>query len=227
MNKNTRTNYSALIPAYNAAGTIGETIASILAQMIKPEEIIVIDDGSTDDTGRIAAACSPLVRVVRQENMGVGAATTRGFEEIKTPLLASVDADDIWLPEKIAIQIAHLEANPDCRGVFTHLRTFRDDGIDQGTGLESPGWSRSTLMMYTDAARGVGPVIDPHGDRGEMVDWIGRARGMGLRMDMLNDVLALRRIRPGSLSYGRDPEKDKGYLQVAWLAMQRRKAKDS
>jgi hypothetical protein len=78
--------------------------------------------------------------------------------------------------------------------------------------------------MFTDTARRVGPVIDPPGDRGDMVDWIARARHLELRLDMLPDVLALRRIRPGSMSYERDAERDKGYARVAWLALQRRRA---
>jgi hypothetical protein len=56
-----------------------------------------------------------------------------------------------------------------------------------------------------------------------MIDWLARARHLGFRLDMLGEVHALRRIRPGSLSYGRDAEKDKGYARAAWLALRRRK----
>jgi glycosyltransferase involved in cell wall biosynthesis len=214
--------YSTLIPAYNAADTIREAILSVVAQSVPPQEIIVVDDGSTDGTGEIASQSDACVRVITQVNQGVGSATTNALRNAAFETVAMLDADDIWLPEKMACQIAYLKANPDCHGVFTYLRTFRSDGLEQGAGRETAGWLRSTLVMRKDQADRVGPVIDMLGDRGDMIDWIGRARSAGLRMDMLSDVLVLRRIRPGSLSYARDAEKDKGYVRVAWLALQRR-----
>ena len=78
------------------------------------------------------------------------------------------------------------------------------------------------MMIRREVAETVGSIVDPPGGRGEMIDWIARAREAGLTLDMLDEALALRRIRPGSLSYGRDPARDRGYLQVARLAMQRR-----
>ena len=216
--------YSVIIPAFNAARTIGEAIDSILSQSVPAREIIVVDDGSGDDTGEIALARDPLVRVVRQDNLGPGAAMTRGIADVSYPIFASLDSDDIWLPEKMSTQLAHLVANPDCGFIFSHMRTFRDDGGQEGAGVVSPGWSRITMSGRTDLARQVGDIVDPPGGRGEMIDWLARARHLGIRMDMLDTVYALRRIRPDSLSYGRSAERDKGYARVAWLAMQRRKA---
>jgi glycosyltransferase involved in cell wall biosynthesis len=164
--------------------------------------------------------------VIRQENAGCGAATNRGIAEVSCSILAMVDADDIWVPNKLERQLRHLEAHQDCHAVFCHMRTFRTDGQEGSNNKISPGWSRSTIVARTDAAREVGPIIDPPGDRGDMVDWIARAKEMGLRFDMLDDVLLLRRVHPGSMSYGRNAEKDRGYLHVAWLAMQRRKAQN-
>jgi hypothetical protein len=67
-------------------------------------------------------------------------------------------------------------------------------------------------------------MIDPPGNRGETIDWLARARETGFRLEMLPDVLVLRRIISGSLSHGRDIAKDRGYLMVARRAMERRKA---
>ncbi|BCJ92209.1 glycosyl transferase family 2 [Terrihabitans soli] len=216
--------YSVIIPVFNGASTIAETIQSVVAQTVPPKEIIVVDDGSSDGTGEIASAASPLVRVVRQENAGCGAATNRGMDEVSCAVLAMVDADDLFTPEKMETQLRHLAANPDCHGVFCHMRTFRTDGVEAGSNKLTPGWSRSTIVIHSAAARKVGPVIDPPGSRGDMIDWIGRAKEIGLRFDMLDEVMLLRRVHPGSMSYGRDDNKDRGYLHVAWLAMQRRKA---
>lgn len=77
------------------------------------------------------------------------------------------------------------------------------------------------MAIRRETADTIGPIRDPVGGRGEMVDWIARVREAGFRLDMLDDVLALRRIRPGSLSYGRDI-RDRGYLQVARQALLRR-----
>lgn len=215
--------YSAVIPAFDAARTIGEAIDSILRQSVPAREIIVVDDGSTDGTGDIAMARDPRVRVVRQDNLGPGAAMTRGMREVSCPLVAGLDADDLWLPDKMAGQLAHLEANPGCGLVFSHMRTFRDDGEEEGSGVVGPGWSRITMTARTDLVRQIGDIVDPPGGRGEMIDWLARGRHLGIRMDMLEAVHALRRVRPGSLSYGRSTERDKGYARVAWLALQRRR----
>lgn len=218
-----RTGYSALIPAWNAAVTIADTIRSILDQSVPPREIIVVDDGSTDDTGAIAAACDARVRVIRQDNQGPGAAMTRGMGQVSCPILATLDADDLWLPGKMAAQLAHLAADPDCGMVFSHMRTFQHSDGPEGPGSVSPGWSRSTMTARTDLARQIGAITDPPGRRGEMIDWLARGRHLGIRMDMLDSVHALRRLHPGSLSDGRSAARDRGYARVAWLALQRRK----
>ena len=212
--------YTAVIPAFNAADTIEQAIRSILSQTVPAQQIVVVDDGSTDETAELASALSDFVRVIRQQNAGVGSATTTGLNAVATPLVATLDADDLWVPNKIALQIDYLEQNPGCDGVFGHMRTF---GEGEKGGEIGPGWSRTTMLLRTEAAMRVGPVIDPPGARGDMIDWIARAREIGVRLDMIDEVVSLRRIRPGSLSYGRDKARDRGYAKVAWLALQRKK----
>jgi glycosyltransferase involved in cell wall biosynthesis len=219
--------YSVVIPAYNAARTIAETLCSVVAQSLAPAEIIVVDDGSTDETEAALLQSGIPVRYVRQDNAGPGSATTRGFALATAPLIASVDADDLWLPEKIERQFRRLEEMPQLAAVFTLWRTFRHGEPDDGNGTVGPGWSRTTMLVRRDVALAVGPVIDPPGNRGDMVDWLGRAREDGHQLGMIDEVLALRRILPGSMSYGRDPARDRGYLEVARMAMLRRKLKNA
>jgi len=214
--------YSVVIPAFNAAPTIAETLRSVVTQSVKPDTIIVVDDGSTDDTVAVIGAMKLPVRVLRQENAGPGSATTRGIAALSTPFIATLDADDLWLPTKIEEQLAHFRRSPGTSGIFTHLRKFRDDRPDAADAAATPGWSRSTMMIRREVADAVGPIIDPPGGRGEMIDWIARAREAGFILEMLDEALALRRVRPGSLSYGRDPNRDRGYIEVARLAMLRR-----
>jgi len=102
---------SVVIPAYNAEATLDETLRSVRAQTHRALEIIVVDDGSRDGTPSIAqahAAADPRVRVIQQDNAGVAAARNRGIEEARAGLVAPVDADDLWSPDKIERQVAAL-----------------------------------------------------------------------------------------------------------------------
>lgn len=217
--------YSVIIPAFNAARTLGQALVSVCDQHPPPAEVIVVDDGSTDDTPRVAAGFGGPVRVIGQANAGPGAATMAGIAAARAPVLAFLDADDLWLPGKIALQLAHVQkAGPKCL-VFTRMRQFRHGTADDGTGEVRDGFSRSTLVMPRTAVDQIGAIVDPPGNRGEMIDWFGRAREAGFALDVLPQVLALRRILPGSLSWGRDPQADRGYLRVAHAALLRHRQK--
>jgi glycosyltransferase involved in cell wall biosynthesis len=217
--------YSAVIPAFNAAATIPEAIGSILRQTVPPHEIIVVDDGSTDDTARVAATMDGPITILRQENRGPGAATTAGFRRVTTPFVATLDADDLWLPQKAARQAACFDEDPAVAGVFTLARMFADgDTPDpEGSGALRRLWTRTTLMVRTEAAREIGDFVDLPGRLGEVIDWIARSRDLGHRHVMVEEVLAMRRIRPGSLSHGRDAERSRGYLVAIHQAIERRK----
>lgn len=212
--------YSVVIPAFNAAAMVAEAIQSALAQTAPPEAIVVVDDGSSDATGDIAAAASPLVRVIRQDNRGVGSATTAGLAAVATPAVATLDSDDLWFPEKMAAQLDHLARNSDCDGVFAGMRALLPDGRQ---GSVYSGMSRSTMVMRMDAARRVGAMIDPPNGCGDLIDWLARARDIGLQLHAMDVVLAFRRIRPGSLSFARDARRDRDYAYVAWQALKRRR----
>ncbi|MEZ2328583.1 glycosyltransferase family 2 protein [Mesorhizobium sp. RCC_202] len=214
--------YGVVIPAFNASATIRETLQSVASQTLHPERVVVVDDGSSDDLAAAIEGIDLPLELLRQDNAGPGSATTRGIAALSAPFIATLDADDLWLPGKIEAQLAYLERLPGAAGVFTHIRNFRDGEPDAMAPTATPGWSRSTMLIRREVADAVGPVFDPPGGRGEMIDWIARAREAGFVLDMMAEVLALRRIRPGSLSYGRDATRDRGYLEVARLAMLRR-----
>lgn len=104
---------SVVIPAYNAAATLSETVESLLAQTHTAWEAIIVDDGSRDETPAIAAEYArrdPRIRLVRQDNAGVGAARNRGIAEARGAFIAPLDADDIWLPQKLEKQLALLQS---------------------------------------------------------------------------------------------------------------------
>ena len=214
--------YSVVIPAFNAERTIGEAIESVLNQTVGPQAVIVVDDGSTDATAQCARALGERVTVIRQSNTGCGAATTRGLDAVATPFVACLDADDLWVREKIALQMERLAAVPELAGVFSLARLFKHGEQPHPNAPVQEFWGRTTMLMRTASARRVGPVIDPAHSRGDMIDWIARARELGLRLEMMQMVLALRRIIPGSLSHGRD-SRDYGYLQTVKAALDRKR----
>ena len=97
---------SVVIPAFDAQATVGAAISSALWQTYRGLEVVVVDDGSRDATGAIAAAFPDPVRVVRQDNAGVAAARNRGVAEARGELIAFCDADDVWLPRHLEALVA-------------------------------------------------------------------------------------------------------------------------
>lgn len=112
---------SVVVPTYNRGHLIARAIDSCLGQLENRDELIIIDDGSTDDTQRVVAEYGDRIRYIRTPNQGAGAARNRGIREAKNPLLAFLDSDDEWLPGKIQIQRAFMQAMPDVLFSFTNF----------------------------------------------------------------------------------------------------------
>lgn len=106
-------NISVVIPAFNAESYLGRAINSVLAQQQPPEEIIVVDDGSTDGTAEVARSFGNRILFIRQANAGASVARNRGIEAASGEWIAFLDADDEWLPHKLRRQTEHLRLNPD------------------------------------------------------------------------------------------------------------------
>ena len=129
---------SVIIPAYNSALFIRQTIASITAQSVEDFEIIVVDDGSIDATAEIASTLDGRVRVVRQGNQGIAGARNAGLSHARGELIAFMDHDDLWHPNKLQAQIQVLERDPGCGIVYSEFlrwdpRTspvFPDEEVD-------------------------------------------------------------------------------------------------
>lgn len=215
--------YAVAIPAYNAAETLSEALQSVLSQTVPPAEVVVLDDGSTDQTSAIASQFGGVVRVLRTENRGCGAAATKAIRATSCSIIATLDADDLWLPEKMAHQLAALREAQDPTLIFSRIRQFRHGTPDDGTGEERDGLIRSTLVMHRAQFEQVGDIVDPPGGCGEMIDWLARARAAGHRFTMIPKVLALRRIIETSLTYRMDAQRKRGVLAVAHRALQRKR----
>ncbi|HEY0413772.1 MAG TPA: glycosyltransferase family 2 protein [Allosphingosinicella sp.] len=126
---------SVVIPAFNAAATLAETLLSAAAQTYRHIEIVIVDDGSTDRTREIAAVfCEkdPRARLVPVSHGGVGAARNRGIAAARGEFVAFLDADDLWSPEKIRKQVAKALPPGNVGFVYTFYRRIGDRGQPLG-----------------------------------------------------------------------------------------------
>jgi glycosyltransferase involved in cell wall biosynthesis len=154
---------SVVIPAYNAAEYIGRAIDSVLAQTRRPDEIIVVDDGSTDDTTAVVETYGPPVRLIRQENGGASIARNTGINAATSEWIAFLDSDDEWLPEKLKLQTELLERNPElvwstANFIYCHCdENYRCQKLDEKRGevlLNGKDFFEDYFDAFTKAAAG-------------------------------------------------------------------------
>lgn len=119
---------SVIIPAFNYARYLRDAIDSVLAQTYPALEVIVVDDGSTDDTPAVLAAYGDRIRVIRQQNQGVSAARNSGIAAARGEYVAFLDADDLWQPAKLEAQMARFDADPSLGLVHCGAESFDGKG---------------------------------------------------------------------------------------------------
>ena len=107
---------SVVIPTYNQPAFLQAALDSVFAQTFKDYEIIVVNDGSTDDTGEQLGRYGDRIRLITQENQGIGRARNRGMDAATGRYIAFLDHDDLWHPEKLETQVAYMQEHPDCVG---------------------------------------------------------------------------------------------------------------
>jgi glycosyltransferase involved in cell wall biosynthesis len=117
---------SVVIPTYNYARYVPEAVDSVLAQSFEELEVIVVDDGSTDKTAEILRSFGEQIRNIRQEHCGLSAARNTGIRAARGQYVAFLDSDDLWLPEKVSLQIARLDAEPEVGLVYCETLLFDD-----------------------------------------------------------------------------------------------------
>jgi glycosyltransferase involved in cell wall biosynthesis len=143
---------SVAVPARNVGPWIAETLDSVLGQTRPPDEVIVVENGSSDDTREVLEGYRDRVTLVEMPCRGAPAAYNRGFAEATGEYVAMCPADDVWRPEKLERQAAAIAANPEADVLFGHARHF---GIDSSEYLRPPGrgiLDRDELLraMYVD-----------------------------------------------------------------------------
>jgi glycosyltransferase involved in cell wall biosynthesis len=145
---------SVVIPTYNYGRYIAEAVDSALNQSYGPFEVIVVDDGSTDDTETVVRAFGNRVRYIKQQNAGVCAARNRGVAESSGQLIAFLDADDIWEPTKLEKQAALFASDPQIGLVHSAMREF-DSDTGETVALHvdgEEGWVADEMLLWEKTA---------------------------------------------------------------------------
>jgi glycosyltransferase involved in cell wall biosynthesis len=219
---------SVIIPVYNGERYLAEAVQSVLAQTYAPVEIIVVDDGSTDGTADVAKHFAP-VQYVRQANSGVSAARNRGLELARGEFLAFLDADDLWVADKLARQTEAFTTDPQLDMVFGHVRQFYSPELDQRarSKIQCPsepmrGPSPSSMLIKRVAFFRVG-LFETQWRGREWPAWYVRAVDLGLSSLMLPEVVALRRLHASNK--GLEPSANADFVHILKASLDRRRAR--
>lgn len=205
---------SVVVPAYNGAGVIEETLASLSAQTFDAFEVIVVDDGSADTTREIVGTWpDPRVRLLAMtRNGGPVLARNRGVGEARGRYIAALDQDDLCRPDRLRQQVAYLDAHPDIVLVGTNVDFLRDGRVGRSsyakvttpallawlTAFENPlAWS--SVMLRADAARALTPFSRQDRIYAEDFDLYQRIRALG-GIARIDEPLVIYRQHEGGIS---------------------------
>jgi len=191
---------TAFMPAYNAEQYIRASLEAVVAQDYPNVDIVVCDDGSTDSTGEIARSF-PEVRVVHQPNGGRASACNTAIRASEGALLTSFDADDLWPPNRISMQVAYLQEHPEAGGVFGRQVWMNPPpwlGRDAVYG-DLDGIPIGSVMLRRELFDEVGG-FDESFKHGEDMDLVVRLRARGVKLDVLPEVVLYRRYHEGQMT---------------------------
>jgi glycosyltransferase involved in cell wall biosynthesis len=199
---------SCVIPVFNGERFLAEALDSVFAQTHQPAEVIVVDDGSTDDTAGVTARYAERIVCLRQDNAGPAAARNRGVAAANCEFIAFQDADDRWDPGKLALQAARFAARPELEVSITHIRNFwepelqREQEAMQEHALAKPalaGYTLQTMLARRSALARVG-AFNQALRFGEDTDWFIRARDENIVLELMPEVLVYRRFHLDNLT---------------------------
>jgi glycosyltransferase involved in cell wall biosynthesis len=219
---------SVVITAYNCARYLGQAIESVLGQSRPAQQVIVVDDGSTDDCAAVAGAYASRVQYVYQANSSSGGARNAGARLATGDWLALLDGDDYWTPDKLALQMAAARAGA-AEILFGHIQNFISPDLppEEAARLRPPaeplaGYCATTMLAQHAAFWRVGEFV-PELPISEFVQWYGRAMEARLRVQLLPGMLAWRRIHANN-STRRNRDARGEYARVLKSMLDRRRA---
>lgn len=211
---------SAILAVYNGAAYLREALDSMLGQSTPPDEVIVVDDGSTDETPAILQSYGDRIRVLVQPNRGQGAALAMGVAVATGTIIGFNDADDLWTPDKQRIQLAALDADADLDAVFGMTEQFVSPELgDDDRARLAPrhpllkGEIGQAMLIYRATFERFGG-LDAASRGAWFVDWLARAKAGGLRSAVLPDVMHLRRLHLNNYGRINAAERNRFHLQA-------------
>ena len=199
-------NISVVIPVFNGERFLAEAIESLRQQTLPADEVIAVDDGSTDGSAALLANY-PEIRVVHQANAGCAVARNRGVALAAHEIIAFLDQDDVWLPERLAKGAACLAGDVGLAFIVCATENFLTPGMNRAPDWLDPimldvpqhGFGTCALMVRRETLVSVGP-FDPSKVPIDDSDWFVRALDANARYLHLNEVLVRRRIHQNNLT---------------------------
>lgn len=217
---------SVIIPVYNGAKFLPEAIANVEAQGQSDLEIIVVDDGSTDDTAAVAQHLGDRIRYCHQANQGPAAARNQGLAVAQGAFIAFLDVDDQWPADKLAHQLAAFAANPQLEIVNGYVQMLQAVSTASGESTFQPrhaplvSFNLGSALFRKSVFEKVGN-FDASQIHSEDVDWFMHARELGVAMVVLEEVTLLYRKHGDNLTGDRQ-ENLKGFLHALHKSIRRR-----
>jgi glycosyltransferase involved in cell wall biosynthesis len=196
---------SVVIAVRDGARYLMDALASVAGQSTVPAEVVVVDDGSTDDSAEIAAQSYASARVITQPQRGYAAAVNRGVGSATGDVLAFIDADDLWSVESLACRLACLAVRGGPDAVVGRTQNFWSPDLVDVEAARVRIHQRAfqaevlpALVVRRDVFRRVGP-LDETLRTGAAIDWVSRARRAGVRIAYVDDVVLHRRIHASNM----------------------------
>lgn len=212
---------SVIVPVYNGGKYLAEALESILAQDYRSLDVIVIDDGSIDNSAQIAK--SYPIRYSYQSYSGLGAALNRGIKLAKGDYFAFLDADDLWVSTKLSWQLACFEKDSALDMVFGHVREFKNTNSKKSKvrSLTKGSLMKGTMLIRREAFFRVG-LFETKWRLGDFIDWYLRAYELKLKSITLPNILYKRRIHENNMGIMYRGER-KDYVHILKKSLDRRK----
>jgi glycosyltransferase involved in cell wall biosynthesis len=195
---------STIISVYNCEHYLAEAIKSVFVQTYRPIEVIVVDDGSTDKSADIARSYNGI-HYIYQSNQGAAVARNTGITHAHGEFIAFLDADDMWVPHKLTMQVEYLFNHPAVGYTVGRIQNFNCLGNNSNSQARQSSLEKEQIGLITMVARKtvfeqVGG-FDPSYRIGSDFEWVVRAKDAGISMVILPEILLHRRIHDSNLSH--------------------------
>jgi glycosyltransferase involved in cell wall biosynthesis len=219
---------SVILIVRNGERFIADALESVVSGTCVPGEILVIDGGSSDRTAEIARAFAG-VTVIPQTGLGIANAYNQGIAAARGEYVAFISHDDVWMPNKLELQLEVMRSQPGLCYTVTHVQHVLHDSVDTPSGFRDalleapvPGFIMETLVARREVFGRVG-LFDPSFVVGEDTDWFARARDMSVPLAVLPELLVIKRVHGANASLTQ-PNLSSTLLRAMRGSIQRKRA---